>query len=140
MPNLEPYIIDFPKIGNSAQGYISLSEKELLPIEVKRIYWTYFTPEEIKRGHHAHYHLEQVLFAVAGTVQIKIETITGKIFDFNLDRPNIGVYIPKLSWRTMQYSHNAVQICLANKEYDEADYIRDYEEFKTLQSSWDGKK
>ena len=29
----------------------------------------------------------------------------------------------------MKYSHNAVQICIASMEYDEKDYIRDYESF-----------
>lgn len=140
MIKLDPYLIEFPKIGNPAQGYISLSEKQNLPIEVNRVYWTYFTPEEVKRGHHAHHRLEQILFAVAGTVKIKIETIEKKVFEFNLDRPNVGVYIPVLSWHTMQYSHNSVQVCLANSEYDESDYIRDYEEFKKLQTSWVGSK
>jgi hypothetical protein len=136
MSKLEPYLIEFPKIGNSAQGYISLSEKDSLPIDIKRVYWTYFTPEEVKRGHHAHHQLEQILFAVAGTVFIRIETIEGKIFEYKLDRPNLGVFIPILSWHTMRYSHNSVQICLANSEYDETDYIRDYDEFKRLQSTW----
>jgi hypothetical protein len=29
----------------------------------------------------------------------------------------------------MQYSHNAVQMCIASEEYDEKDYIRDYQQF-----------
>jgi len=29
----------------------------------------------------------------------------------------------------MQYSHNAVQMCIASEAYDEKDYIRDYQEF-----------
>jgi hypothetical protein len=140
MSKLEPYLIEFPKIGNSAQGYISLSERDSLPIDVKRVYWTYYTPEEIKRGHHAHHELEQILFAVSGSILISIETIEGKIFEFNLNKPYLGVFIPRLCWRTMQYTHNAVQICLANREYDEQDYIRDYEEFKKLQTSWVGNK
>jgi hypothetical protein len=32
----------------------------------------------------------------------------------------------------MQYSHNSVQMCIANMAYEESDYIRDYEEFKKL--------
>lgn len=138
MSKLEPYLIEFPKIGNSVQGYISLSEKDNLPIDVKRVYWTYYTPEDVKRGHHAHHNLEQILFAVSGSVTINIETINGEFFEFILDRPNIGVFIPVLGWHTMQYTHNAVQICLANNEYDEVDYIRDYDEFKKLQTSWVG--
>jgi len=42
------------------------------------------------------------------------------------------LYIPRLYWRTIKFSHNAVLMCLASMEYDEQDYIRSYEEFKLL--------
>lgn len=138
MQLIEPYLIEFPKIGDYTQGYISISEGNTLPIEVKRIYWTYYTPEEIIRGRHAHHDLEQVLFAAAGKITVMIETIDGKEHEFVLERPNKGLFIPKLCWRSMQYSHNAVQICLASMEYDEKDYIRDYSDFKEMQEKWNG--
>jgi hypothetical protein len=130
--NKIPNIINFPKIGNSQLGYISVAENENLPFMPKRIYWTYFTPEDVIRGHHAHYELEQILVAVAGKIEVEIETVERKIFKYILDSPNIGVYIPKMSWRTMKYSHNAVQMCIASIEYDEKDYIRNYDEFDKL--------
>ena len=129
MMNNKPYLINFPKIGNSQLGYISVSENENLPFVPKRIYWTYFTPEDVVRGHHAHYELEQILVAVAGRVDLEIESIGGEVFKYTLDSPNIGVYVPKMCWRIMKYSHNAVQMCIASIEYDEKDYIRDYEGF-----------
>lgn len=104
----------------------------MLPFHVKRIYWTYFTPENIERGGHAHYKLEQVLVAVAGKIIINTEQLIGKKDEFTLDNPDIGLYIPKLTWRTMKYSHNSVQLCIANIEYDESEYIRDYGSFKKL--------
>ncbi len=127
--NKEPYVIDFNKIGSPIIGYISVAEKENLPFSPNRIYWTYFTPDDVERGGHAHIELEQILVAVAGKVDLKIETVPGKIFEFVLDTPNKGVYIPKKSWRIMKYTHNAVQMCIASIVYDEKDYIRDYDEF-----------
>lgn len=127
-----PYLIEFPKIGGSALGYISVAEKGKLPFIPRRIYWTYFTPEDVVRGGHAHLELEQILVAVAGRVDVKIELLEGKVFEFCLDSPNIGVYIPKMSWRTMKYSHNAVQMCIASLEYDEKDYIRSKVDFDNL--------
>lgn len=124
-----PYFIEFPKIGNSQLGYISVAEKDNLPFTPKRIYWTYYTPEDVERGGHAHIELEQILVAVAGKVDITIETLDGNTHGFCLDSPNKGVYIPQKSWRTMKYSHNAVQMCIASIEYDEKDYIRDYDAF-----------
>ena len=130
--NKNPYLIDFSKIGSPTLGYISVAEKENLPFIPQRIYWTYFTPEDVERGGHAHLELEQILVAVSGKVDLKIETLSGETFEFVLDSPNKGVYIPKKSWRTMKYTHNAAQMCIASLAYDEKDYIRDYNEFLKL--------
>ena len=132
MSKKNPQFIHFPKIGDSSTGYISIAEKENLPFIPKRIYWTYFTPESVERGGHAHINLKQILVAVSGTINLQIETFEGEIFDFTLDSPDIGVYVPKKSWRTMKYSHNAVQMCIASIEYEEKDYIRDYDKFNKL--------
>ena len=126
----KPYLIKFPKIGNSELGYISVSEKNNLPFIPKRLYWTYFTPENVVRGHHAHFELEQILISVSGIIELELENIDGDKFNFKLDRPYHGVYIPKMCWRKMIYSHNSVQLCIASIEFDEDDYIRDYSLFK----------
>ncbi len=128
----EPYLINFPKIGSLETGYLSICENEKLLFIPKRIYWTYLTPENIERGGHAHIELEQILVAVAGKIDLTIQTFDKKLFEFHLDQPNLGVYIPKKSWRKMKYSSNAVQMCIASLEYDEDDYIRDYEKFIQL--------
>ena len=130
----KPYLIDFPKIGEAALGYISVAEKVNLPFVPKRIYWTYYVPKNVERGGHAHKELEQILIAMAGQIKISIELINGKKMNFTLDKPCQGLYIPKKSWRTMRYSHKALQVCIASIEYDEADYIRDYKEFKKQNS------
>ena len=128
--NKTPYLINFPKIGSSQLGYISVAENENLPFTPKRIYWTYFTPEDVVRGYHAHFELEQILVAVAGKINVEIEMPDGKCFNFVLDNPHMGVFIPKMAWRKMRYSHNAVQMCIASLKYNEMDYIRKYEQFK----------
>lgn len=130
----KPYLINFSKIGSHNTGYLSICEKENLIFLPKRIYWTYLTPENIERGGHAHIELQQILIAVSGIIELTIETIDGSSYFFLLDEPNKGVYIPKKSWRTMKYTNNAVQICIASIEYDENDYIRNYEYFKSIQS------
>ena len=129
----KPHIIEFPKVGSSQLGYISIAENNNLPFAVKRVYWTYFTPESVERGGHAHYELEQILVAVSGKIIINVEMLNGLTEEFVLEKPNMGLYMPKSTWRTMKYSHNSVQMCLASMEYEEKDYIRDYEVFKKLQ-------
>ncbi len=129
MYNNQPVLFNFPKIGSPPLGYISMAENETLPFEVKRIYWTYFTPEEVERGGHSHLQLQQILVAVSGIITVKTEMTSGEKNVFILDAPYKGLFIPKLCWRDLKYSHNAVQMCIASIAYDESDYIRDYETF-----------
>lgn len=128
----QPQLVDFPKIGSSIDGYISIAEKDNLPFEVKRVYWTYFTPESVKRGGHAHLKLQQILVAVAGKIIVTTQMPGEEEQRFILETASQGLFIPQYCWRTMQYSHNAVQMCIANMAYEESDYIRDYEKFKKL--------
>lgn len=129
----KPYWIEFTKLGESSLGYISVAESAgLIPFEIKRVFWTYFTPESIVRGRHAHLNTEQILIAVAGRIVVTTELSNGEIQTFVLDSPNVGVYIPPNAWHTMQYSHNAVQMVLASTKYNEEDYIRSFELFKQI--------
>lgn len=127
----EPHLIKFPKLGQPNIGYISVGEvSKNLPFDVKRIFWTYFTPESIVRGRHAHYLTEQVLIAVSGRIIVTTEIVGQPIKTTTLDSPNVGLYVPPNAWHTMQYSHNAVQLVFASTLYDEKDYIRDYRDFE----------
>ena len=126
-----PYLKAFGKIGTPNLGYISVAEVgQHIPFDIKRVYWTYFTPNHVQRGQHAHRQLRQFIFSVAGIIHFQLESHEGEQFEFVLDEPHQGLYIPAGYWRTMRFSHNAVLLCLASMPYDEADYIRDYETFK----------
>ncbi len=125
-----PHIIEFKKLGESSIGYISVAENGNLPFDIKRIFWTYYTPESVVRGRHAHYKTEQIIIAATGRIIVTTETAEGEINTFVLNEPNMGVYIPPNVWHTMQYSHTAIQCVLSSTSYDEADYIRDYNSFK----------
>ena len=129
----KPYLIDFNKIGSPNLGYISVGENhENIPFEIKRVYWTYYTPQDVTRGGHAHYDLEQVIVAVSGTITFNTEDLQGNKVEFILDSPDKGLFIPKLIWRDIKFSHNAVLLCMASEKYIAADYIRDYKTFLEL--------
>ncbi|MBA2249349.1 MAG: FdtA/QdtA family cupin domain-containing protein [Chitinophagaceae bacterium] len=128
----KPHIIKFPKIGNSIQGYISVAENDDLPFEVKRIYWTYFTPENVERGGHAHHDLAQILIAVSGKIIVTTQMPGEDEQRFILENADEGIYLPPYCWHIMKYSHNAVQMCIANMAYREDDYIRDYTIFQSI--------
>lgn len=129
----KPYLIEFPKLGAADIGYISVGEgNAVIPFPVQRTFWTYFTPESIVRGRHAHYKTEQILVAVAGRIIVTTETADGEVNTFVLDAPHIGVYVPPNAWHTTQYSSTAVQLVFASTYYAEEDYIRSYEQFRQI--------
>ena len=130
---MNPHIINFNKIGSPHLGYISVGENhENVPFEIKRVYWTYYTPQDVTRGGHAHYDLEQVIVAVSGTITFTTEDLQGNKVEFILDSPDKGLFIPKLIWRDIKFSHNAVLLCMASEKYIASDYIRDYKTFLEL--------
>lgn len=132
----KPKLLLLPSIGSSTEGYISVAEYQKdINFEIKRVYWTYFTPQNIIRGYHAHRQLEQVIFAVSGRISFRTEDFNGDCQNFLLEEPKVGLYIPPLVWREITFSHNAVLLCLASREYSETDYIRNYDDFvKTRQN------
>jgi hypothetical protein len=126
----KPTILQFDSIGNTSLGYISVCEESKnIPFSIRRVYWTYFTPQDISRGGHANIEKELVLFAVSGIIKVATEMNDGCKETFVLDHPSNGLYIPKLCWHTMRYSHCAVQMVIASSIYSEVDYIRDYDLF-----------
>lgn len=126
---LRPKLIEVQSIGSSEIGYLSVLQGEYLPFKPLRIYWTYFTPNHVERGAHAHRQLEQLIVAVAGEIKIKIETRSGEKSEYIMDNPSKVLYIPRMCWRTLEFSHDAVLLCVASMEYNEEDYIRKYEDF-----------
>jgi hypothetical protein len=128
-----PYLVNFDTIGSSKLGYITAVQYPAnLPFVVKRVYWTYFTPNNVERGNHAHRDLQQIIVAVSGIIRFAIEGPNGEKSEFILDNPDKGLYLPPMHWRTIYFSHNAVLLCLASLEYQADDYIREYSEFKQL--------
>ena len=126
----KPYIIELKSIGNTNEGYLTVAEELVdIPFDIKRVFWSYYTPQMITRGRHAHHKLEQVLIAVSGKIIVTNESIDGETTVHILEEPNMGLYIPPMYWHVIQFSHNAVMMSLASKFYEEGDYILDYEEF-----------
>lgn len=126
-----PYIVDLKSIGSVEIGFLTVAEfPSVVPFEIKRTYWTYFTPHNVERGSHAHKELEQLIVAVAGKIEFDLESKDGKFLKYTLDHPTKALYIPKGYWRTIRFAPDTVLLCLASLKYDEGDYIRDYTEFK----------
>ncbi|WP_353778092.1 WxcM-like domain-containing protein [Winogradskyella sp. 3972H.M.0a.05] len=124
-------IIEIPKV-HDVRGSLAVLEKDDLPFEVKRVYYLYDVPTDTYRGGHAHKDQESLVIALSGSFEIICDDGKSKQ-RFMLNKPNQGLYIPTLVWREIEnFSSGAVCLVLASTEYDESEYIRDYQVFKSL--------
>lgn len=131
-----PHIIEFPKLGSPDIGYISVAESQKnVPFDIKRVFWSYHTPDNVVRGRHAHHQTQMILIATLGRIIVNTEMPNGDLNVFSLESPSQGLYLPKYCWHTMQYSHIAVQLVLASELYAEKDYIRSYDDFKLIKEA-----
>ena len=109
---------------------LSVLEENLLPFNIKRVYYIYDVPAGSTRGLHAHKTLKQLLIALGGRIDVELDDGQGNKEVYDLDSPQKILYVGPLYWRTMTWkSPNATLLVLASQEYNPDDYIRDYEEF-----------
>ena len=133
----EPQIIDIP-IVHDQRGNLSVVEGgDLVPFDIKRLYYLYDVPGGATRGGHAHKNLRQLIIAASGSFDVVLDN--GKTRQkYSLNRSYKGLYIPTMIWREIEnFSSGAVCMVLASEHYDESDYIYDYNEFLKLKE--DGK-
>ncbi|SHN10336.1 sugar 3,4-ketoisomerase [Flavobacterium xinjiangense] len=124
-------LIEIPKICDS-RGNLSVIEGDTIPFVSKRVYYLYDVPSGGERGGHAHKEQLELLIAVSGSFDVVLND--GSIEKIiTLNKPNIGLLIPIGIWRELEnFSSGSVCLVLASDEFDEEDYIRDYDIFKSF--------
>lgn len=129
-------LTDIPKISDpDGRGNLSVIEKDIIPFEIKRVYYLYDVPSDSSRGGHAHKELQQFLIALSGSFDVVLDDGTQRR-TITLNRPNKGLLIPNGIWRELEnFSAGSVCLSLVSEVYEESDYIRDYETFKSFKGS-----
>lgn len=136
-PNLEEIELKvIPKISDpDGRGNLSVVEKDFLPFVIKRVYYLYDVPSSSTRGGHAHKQLNQFLIALSGSFDVVLDNGKNRRI-ITLNRPDRGLLIPNGVWRELEnFSSGAVCLSLVSAEYDENDYIREYQEFKLFKGA-----
>lgn len=124
-------IIDIPKIEDY-RGNISVVEKDCVPFKIKRVYYLYDVPGNARRGGHAHKEQMEFLVALSGSFDVILKDGHNKK-RITLNKPFKGLLIPAGIWRELEnFSSGSVCLVLASDEFDETDYIRDYDKFLGL--------
>ena len=122
-------IIEFKDLGDERGKLVVIEGDQTIPFEIKRVFYIYGSDRDVVRGQHANRESEFVLINVAGTSKVRI-TDGKEEFIAELNRPMIGVYIPKMVWKDMyDFSSDSVLLVLASTHYDGKEYIRDYQEY-----------
>jgi|EP01136_Pigoraptor_vietnamica_P033454 hypothetical protein len=124
-------IVHFPVIHNRAGNITPVQNNIEIPFDIKRVYYLYDVPGGADRGGHAHRDLKQLIIAASGSFDITLDDGATKK-TFSLNRPNMGLYLCPGIWRDISnFSSGAICLVLASEPYDEGDYIRLYDEYKT---------
>ena len=122
-------LLDLPKIHAESGDITAINNFEVIPFEIKLVYYLYDVPNRADRGAHAHKELYQLVVAVSGSFDF--ELFDGVDNDkYTLNQPDQGLLIVPGIWRDLNnFSGGGICLVLASHEYDEVDYIRDYQEY-----------
>ena len=126
------FVINFKDLGDERGKLVVIEGAQDIPFDIKRVFYIYGSDATVVRGQHANRESEFVLINVAGTSKVRV---TNGIEEHVvlLDKPMMGVYIPKMIWKDMyDFSEDSVLLVLASTHYDGSEYIRDYQEYLNI--------
>jgi hypothetical protein len=132
MESKQPRILNLPKILDRRGNLSFIEENKHIPFRIERSYWIYDVPGGEKRGGHAFIKNEEFIVALSGSFDVILDDGDKKQI-FHLNRSYYGLYIPNMIWRQMEnFSTNSLAFVLSSIPYNPNDYIRNYEEFKSI--------
>jgi UDP-2-acetamido-3-amino-2,3-dideoxy-glucuronate N-acetyltransferase len=128
-------LVQLRKATDMRGSLIALELVDEIPFVPQRFFMVYDVPSRDVRGEHAHRECEQFLVCVRGSVRAIVDDGLSRQ-EFLLDRPDIGLHMPAMTWGTQySYSDDAILAVFASLPYDSDDYIREYTEFQAVVES-----
>jgi oxalate decarboxylase/phosphoglucose isomerase-like protein (cupin superfamily) len=127
-----PVLINLPQFIDSRGNLSFIEEDTHFPFKIRRVYWIYDVPGGESRGGHAFIKTEEVIIALSGSFDLVLND--GEIESvYSLNRSYSGVYVPQMIWRELRnFSTNSLALVIASTDYDSADYIRHFDEFRKV--------
>jgi hypothetical protein len=122
-------LIHLPQLGDRNGHITVVNNNSEIPFVIKRIFYLYDIPGGESRGAHAHKNCHQFLISASGAFEVLLDDGNTKR-QILLNRPNVGLHIPPGIWASeINFSSGSICLVLASHNYDENDYIRDYNEY-----------
>lgn len=116
-------------LHSRADGDLSVLEKTNLPFPIARLFYVRAAEGAI-RGQHAHKLCNQFMMCVHGSIEIVCDDGENKL-SLVLDAIDKAVLIPASIWASEIYRQpESVLMVACDRVYEEADYIRNYDEFR----------
>lgn len=130
--DLKPHLITVPQV-NSKSGILSFMEVDgTLPFDVKQLYWIYDVESEALRGNHAHVNTDRVIVCVTGRIDVEIESVMGKTYEFELSNPSVVLFYPRMYWIKLKFHKGAIAVVGASDMFKNDITVKDFSAFKNL--------
>jgi dTDP-4-dehydrorhamnose 3,5-epimerase-like enzyme len=121
-------ILSVPKIEDP-RGKLSVIENDVIPFEMKRVYYLYDVPSGAERGGHSHKQQYEFLVALSGSFDVILHDGQHEKV-VTLNKPFEGLLISNGIWRELKnFSSGAVCLVIASAVFEEDDYIRTFDDF-----------
>lgn len=131
----QPQIINLKKILDPRGNLSVIEEMNDIPFKIERTYWIYDVPGGERRGEHAYEKLQEFIVALSGSFDVVLHDGEREM-RFSLNRSYYGLYVPKMYWRHMEnFSTNSVAMILADRPYEEQDYICEFDLFTSMKKN-----
>ena len=120
-------------VKSDARGnLVPLQFDGAIPFAIARVCYIYGMSADARRGCHAHRRTSEFAICVAGACTFHLDDGRERR-TIRLDRPDRGLLLPPPVWREVdEFSADCVLLLLADRPYDESDYIADRDEFVRL--------
>ncbi|MFT4986423.1 MAG: dTDP-4-dehydrorhamnose 3,5-epimerase-like enzyme [Glaciecola sp.] len=124
-------IINLPKILDPRGNLTFIEMNNHVPFDIKRTFWTYDVPGGQSRGGHAYKEAKEFIVALSGSFDVVLND--GKEEKvYSLNRSYYGLYVPQMIWKHLEnFSTNSLCLTLSSTIYNQDDYLRDIDQFKS---------
>jgi dTDP-4-dehydrorhamnose 3,5-epimerase-like enzyme len=122
------YLVKLPHHFEDNGDLVVMEGLANVPFAIARVF-VVRAPEGSVRGQHAHKACSQFLTCPRGSVEV-VCTDGSHSAEFELNHPNLGLYIPPGIWAEQRYKDKGtVLTVLCDRVFEPEDYIREYPDF-----------